>query len=126
MLIVSPVQNKSDQENICAACGVKYREYAMAYAAREDEKLLGVCQFYMDGKVGYVYDLKCAAGVDDFEALFIMGRQTLNFIDMCGVHKAVFCGEESRISKAVGFKNVGGKLEMDLEGFFINPCSHDK
>lgn len=125
MLIIKPVQ-KNEQENICRACGVGYREREMAYAAREDEKLLGVCTFYMSGDTGYVTALRCVDGVDDFEALFIMGRQTLNFIDLCGVHKAVFLGEESRITKAVGFKMTDGRLFMDLDGFFESPCSHDK
>lgn len=125
MLIIKPVQ-KNEQENICRACGVGYREREMAYAAREDEKLLGVCTFYMSGDTGYVTALRCARGVDDFEALFIMGRQTLNFIDLCGVHKAVFLGEESRITKAVGFKMTDGRLFMDLKGFFESPCSHEK
>lgn len=125
MLIIKPVQ-KDEQEKICRACGVEYREQEMAYAAREDEKLLGVCTFYMSGDTGYVTALRCARGVDDFEALFIMGRQTLNFIDLCGVHKAVFLGEESRITKAVGFKMTDGRLRMNLEGFFESPCSHEK
>lgn len=125
MLIIKPVQ-KNEQENICRACGVEYMEHEMAYAARDDEKLLGVCTFYMSGDTGYVTDLKCIDGIDDFEALFIMGRQTLNFIDLCGVHKAVFLGEESRITKAVGFKMTDGRLRMNLEGFFESPCSHEK
>ena len=125
MLIIKPVQ-KNEQEKICRACGVEYREHEMAYAARDNEKLLGVCTFYMSGDTGYVTDLKCVDGIDDFEALFIMGRQTLNFIDLCGVHKAVFLGEESRITKAVGFKMTDGQLRMNLEGFFESPCSHEK
>jgi len=125
MLIIKPVQ-KADQENVCRACGTEFRDTEMVYAARDDDKLLGVCKFFMDGDTGYITELKCVDGVDDFEALFIMGRQTLNFIDLCGVHKAVFLGEESRITKAVGFKMTDGRLFMDLDGFFESPCSHDK
>ena len=126
MLIIRPVENKEEQKKICEACGVSYRADAMAYGAHEDDKLLGICQFSMDNDCGHLYDLCCADGVDDFEALFIMGRQTLNFIDLCGVHHAVFHGEETRAVKAVGFKREGGELVMDLEGFFTEPCKHEK
>lgn len=126
MLIIRPVESKEEQEKICKACNTPFRADAMAYAAREDEKLLGVCQFTMDNECGHVYDLCCAEGVDDFDALFIMGRQTLNFIDLCGVHRAVFHGEETRATKAVGFRRAGDALEMDLAGFFTEPCKHEK
>ena len=126
MLEIKPVEDKKKQEDICRECGAVFKEGAFAYSASENGKILGVCQFGIVGEYGYVYDLKNAVGVDDFEALFLMGRQTLNFIDLCGVHKAEFCGDESRLTRAIGFKKDGGKLTMDLEGFFIEPCSHKK
>ena len=126
MLIIKPIENKDDQKRICGECGVVYRADAMAYSAEDDGKLIGICQFGIGDGEGYVYDLCCVPGVDDFEALFIMGRQTLNFIDLSGTHKAVFCGDESRLTKAIGFKSKDGALVFDLEGFFESPCSHKK
>lgn len=126
MLEIKPIEDKKTQKEYCVLCGVSYKADDMAYGASEGGKLLGVCQFRIGNGTGYIHDLICADGVDDFEALFLMGRQTLNFIDLCGVHKAEFCGEESRLTKAIGFKKDGGKLTMDLEGFFIEPCSHKK
>lgn len=126
MLEIKPIEDKNVQMALCAACNVNYNKEAFAYGASVDGEFVGVCQFGMDDRFGYIYDLACVSGKDDFEALFIMGRATLNFIDLCGVHTALFCGEESRLTKAVGFKNKDGKLVMDLEGFFENPCKHEK
>lgn len=126
MLEIKPIEIKSNQEKLCALCGVAYNKNALAYSAYEGETPLGICQFYLDDEYGYIYDLENVKGVDDFEALFIMGRAVLNFIDLCGTHKALFCGEESRLTKAVGFSQKDGKLFIDLEGFFENHCSHDK
>ena len=106
MLEIKPIENKSDQEKLCALCGVDYNKNALAYSAYEGETQLGICQFYLDGDYGYIY--------------------VLNFIDLCGTHKALFCGEESRLTKAVGFSQKDGKLFMDLEGFFEDHCSHHK
>ncbi|MBO4429204.1 MAG: hypothetical protein J5832_04525 [Clostridia bacterium] len=126
MLEIKPVEDKKKQEEICRECGAVFKEGAFAYSASENGKVLGVCQFGIVGEYGYVYDLKNAVGVDDFEALFLMGRAVLNFIDLCGTHKAIFTGDESAATKAVGFKNENGRLFMDLEGFFSNPCGHEK
>jgi hypothetical protein len=65
----------------------------------------------------------------DNEALFVMGRAALNFIDLCGIHTAFYDGDESlpgaQLLHAVGFrKNEQGRLEMDLTGFFTTPCKH--
>lgn len=126
MLEIKPIENKADQKKLCSLCGVTYKPNDMAYSASEGGKFIGICQFGIKDGTGYIHDLKTATGVEDFEALFIMGRQTLNFIDLVGIHRAEYGGEESRLSKAIGFKSDGGKLTMDLCGFFNEPCSHKK
>ena len=127
MLKILPIQSKADQELYCARCGVTYREDALAYAASVDEKFIGICQFRTAGEVGEVYDLTLIPGVEDFEAIFLMGRAALNFIDLCGVHKAIYASEtaDESLLKAVGFqKNQNGVFEMDLKDFFLHPCQH--
>lgn len=131
MLKVLPIQSKADQEKICDACGVKYNPDLLAYSATVDDVLAGVCQFRLTDKGGILYDLAPATDTFDFEALFVLGRGTLNFIDLCGVHKASFVGaipdeQAERLIKAVGFKkNDDGSFTVDLEGFFTDHC-HDK
>ena len=125
MLKIKPIEKKEDQRAICASCSVTYNADYFAYSAYEDDKLLGICQFGMrDGK-GHVYNIAPADGTDDFDALFLLGRAALNFIDLCGVHEAYYEGEESSLTLAVGFKkNAEGKFYVNLEGFFVDPCQH--
>ena len=130
MLKVLPIQTKQEQERICVACGVKYDPDLLAYSATVDDVLAGVSQFKLTDKGGIVYDLKSVSSSFDFEAMFVLGRGTLNFIDLCGVHFARFEGEipdeqYERLIKAVGFKKTENGYEVDLEGFFTDHC-HDK
>ncbi len=130
MLKVLPIQSKLSQEDICLRCDVKYDPDLLAYSATVDDGLAGVCQFKLTDKGGIIYDLAPVKNGFDFEALFVLGRGTLNFIDLCGVHYAFYRGEikdeqTERLIKAVGFKKTeSGSYEIDLEGFFTTEhCS---
>ena len=129
MLIVKPIEDKKVQEEVCAACGAVYDANALAYAAREDEALIGVCQFKLGAPCAEVLDLKSAAGVEDYEGMFILARGTLNFIDLCGVHRARCAADAGDLTllRAVGFREVDkNRLEMDLTGEFDGKCSRCK
>ena len=131
MLKVLPIQSKISQEEICLRCGVKYDPDLLAYSATVDDQLAGVCQFKLSDKGGLIYDLAPVKDSFDFEAMFVLGRGTLNFIDLCGVHYAIYRGEvkdeqTERLVKAVGFKlTEGGTYEVNLEGFFADHCHKD-
>ena len=125
MLKVLPIQSKLTQEEICIKCGVKYNADLLAYAAYVDDRLAGVCQFKLTDKGGIIYDL---APTNDFysrDALFVMGRGALNFIDLCGVHFATYKGstEDEPLILQIGFKKTEqGEFEINLEGFFTDHC----
>ena len=131
MLKVLPIQSKITQEEICLRCGVKYDPDLLAYSATVDDELAGVCQFKLTDKGGMVYDLAPVKDSFDFEAMFVLGRGTLNFIDLCGVHYAIYRGEvkdeqTERLIKAIGFsKTESGSYEVNLEGFFTDHCHKD-
>ena len=131
MLKVLPIQTKAEQEEICRLCGVEFKPDLLAYSATVDGELRGVSQFKLTAEGGLVYDVAPALNTYDFEALFVLGRGTLNFIDLCGVHYAKYLGsidseEKERLLKAIGFKRTdNGSLELDLTGFFTDHC-HDK
>ena len=131
MLKVLPIQSKINQEEICLRCGVEYDPDLLAYSATVDDELAGVCQFKLTDKGGMVYDLAPVKDSFDFEAMFVLGRGTLNFIDLCGVHYAIYRGEvkdeqTERLVKAVGFKLTDrGTYEVNLEGFFTDHCHKD-
>ena len=125
MLIVKPIEDKKIQEEVCTACGAVYDPDALAYAAREDEALIGVCQFRLGAGCADVLDLKAAAGVNDYEGMFILARGTLNFIDLCGVHSAFYSGKQpdDKLLRAIGFtQDENGVYTINLEGFFTDHC----
>ena len=131
MLKVLPIQTKAEQAEICKLCGVEFKPDLLAYSATVDGELRGVSQFKLTAEGGLVYDVAPALNTYDFEALFVLGRGTLNFIDLCGVHYAIYCGtveneQKERLLKSIGFKKTdSGSLELDLTGFFTDHC-HDK
>ena len=134
MLKVLPVQSKAEQEELCKKCNIVYRPELLMYAASVEGVLVGVCQFILTDKGGAIYDIAKIAdrvmadgkhSASDFEALFVMGRGALNFIDLCGVHNAIYAGAspDDSLLRAIGFKqNTDGVYEIDLTGFFTDHC----
>lgn len=115
---------------LCKECNVKFDPALLAYSATVDGEFFGICQFTMSDKGGAVYDIAPSKKGFNFEALFVLGRAALNFIDLCGVHYARYLGEipdeqTKRLVSAVGFKEGENGLEVDLNGFFTDHC-HDK
>lgn len=127
MLEVLPIQTKEEQERVCRACGIPFRTELMAYQALSEGVLCGVCQFTMDAEGGKILDFASAPDHYEFDSMFVLGRAALNFIDLCGVHRAFFdapCDNETLV-KAIGFsRNSAKRWEMDLTDFFIDPCKH--
>lgn len=127
MLIVKPILNKEQQESTCIACGATYDPDLLACSAYDNDVLVGFCQFAFSGDTAIITDIRPKIGVQDFEAMFIMTRGTLNYIDLCGIHKAVCdpnAGDMTLI-RAVGFRENDEKLlVMDLTNEFTGKCSH--
>ena len=132
MLKVFPIQDKNEQAALCERCGVTYNAELLAYQATVDDAFVGICQFKLQPEGGILYDLAPLKGDNqDFEAIFVLGRAALNFIDLCGVHQAYFDGDVSVpgevLLRAIGFRpdeSQNGRLGMDLTDFFTSPCKH--
>ena len=126
MLIVSPVQTENEKNELCKLCNVEKIDNSFMYVANVDEKPVGISQFEIKGEQCYIYDLANVVGKNDFEAMFIMGRQTLNFCDMCGSHDAFLVNADKvdeRLKIAIGFKQTENQnWYMDLRGFFEEHC----
>ena len=126
MFKITPVQSKEEQAELCRKCGASYREGAFAYVMFDIDTgdIMGMSQFEI-GECGYIFDLREAPNHDDFEAMFILGRQTMNFIDTCGAHccYADKTAGVERLLKAIGFKENENKLFCDMTGMFDGHCS---
>ncbi len=130
MLIIKPIETEELQRTLCARCDAPYRPGCICYQAHLGEKpddetvFVGISQFTVgetdgDRVIGRICDLKNPPDIDDEEALFIMGRQTLNFMDLTGTHEAYFSGEaDEHLIKWLGFKKTDAGWYMDLHGQF--------
>ncbi len=128
MFKISPIQSEIVKQKCAQECGTHAIDTYFAYQMidRETDALMGMSQFEINAAEGYIVDLKPAVGYDDFEAMFILGRQTLNFIDTCGAHKcraAKNAGDKTLLI-AIGFKqNEDGEYFCDMSDMFSGHCS---
>ncbi len=130
MLIIKPIQTKELQESLCTLCGVPYRADCICYQAYlgegpdDETTFVGISQFSVgetvgDRVIGRILDLKNPPEVEDEEALFIMGRQTLNFMDLTGSHEAYFSGDaDLHLIRWLGFRQTDDGWYIDLHGAF--------
>ena len=127
MFKVLPIQSKEEQEALCKKCGVEYDADMLAYAASVSDNFAGICQFKLTDKGGIISTFAPSKEFYSREALFVLGRGTLNFIDLAGVHYAVLEADfdDDELLRAIGFKkNDNGVYDINLEGFFTSGHCH--
>ena len=128
MFKISPIQDRETQEKFAKECGAEYIEESFGYAMinQDNGELMGMSQFDISDGSGYIHTLRSKIGYSDFEAMFILGRATMNFIDLCGIHtcRADKCAAEERLIKSIGFKfsEEDGSYFADMTGMFDGKC----
>ena len=128
MFKITPIQDKTRQKEVCDKCEAAFREDFFAYEMYECEtlELMGMSQFQI-GAEGYISDIREFENRGDFEAMFILGRQTMNFINSCGavICKASFDAGDPKLLSAIGFKvSDGDVLICDTDGMFDGKCGN--
>ncbi len=126
MLTVLPIQSKIEQEQLCKVCGIEFYENAFAYRA-DDGDFIGICQFTFENDCGYIKHLAYAPNVEDNEAMIIMLRATMSFMNRCGLVNSYIDenGTTPTLLKISGYKlDSNGKYYMDLDKFYNTPCCH--
>ena len=124
---IAAIQDKALQKQYAESCGAEFCPDLFAYSMinQETGELMGFSQFDIGKDIGYIRSLSSRIGYSDFEAMFILGRATMNFIDLCGAHKckaALDAGEE-RLLKSIGFKiNEDGEYFADMTNMFDGHC----
>ena len=108
MLEIKPIQTKEEQERLCGECGVCFDADTLCYAAYSDGRFVGITQFAIRGRKGYIFSIANKTGVDDADALFVAGRSALNFIDLCGITDS-YCQADADegLIKRIGFRKTG-------------------
>ena len=125
MFKIEPVSEKSKQKELCLLCEATFHPEAFCYQMFDIDsgELMGMSQFEI-GEEGFIFDLREAPDRNDFEAMFILGRQTMNFIDKCGAQickASIDAGDETLI-RAIGFKDVNGEFFCNMTGMFNGHC----
>ena len=123
MFKISPIQSIEEQTLVAKECGSEYKPGAFAYAMRDNEngELMGFSQFEISATGGTLLDLRPVKNLDDYEAMFILGRATMNFIDLCGAHTLSASSEaaDTSLLRAIGMKVTDdGNYFCDMTGFF--------
>ena len=126
MFKISPVQDKATESEYLKAVGLADNGSGFTYAMTELEtgELMGISRFDILGGEGFIYGIKEVDGRDDFEAMFILARQTMNFIDSCGAHicRAPLECAAPDFMKSVGFKPCDDGYFCNMEGMFSGNC----
>ncbi len=126
MLTASPIQNKDEQKKLCEECGVIFRPDSFSYSQKENGEIIALSQFDIQKYGGVIYDLQMKKGLDDdIEALFILGRAVLNFLDLTG-NKFCFydvkTDHDRKMAKMLSFKEKDGRWSLSLENLFDGNC----
>lgn len=130
MLVINPAQDKNYQEEVCIACGFKFDPSLFLYSEKENDKLIAGCQFDILGKTSVISDFGMVKETqEDIEALIILGRAVLNFLELSGVEACVFDTDSEnndKYAQMIGFKKEGERFVISLKGLFDSKCNHCK
>lgn len=130
MFKISPVQDVETAKKYLSEVNASYKDFAFVYAMIDlnTEELMGISQFEIQKDCGYIYDIKEKPGKNDYEAMFILGRQTMNFIEQCGnrLCKAAPNAAPDKLLKAIGFKTMNNEYLCDMQGMFDGNCNGHK
>ena len=127
MFKIFPIQDEETKNTYAAACGTAARADAFAYGMADAESLaiMGFSQFDLDGSGSTLYDLKEKIGQSDFEAIFILGRATLEFLERCGAEEcfAPSSAADAALLRAIGLRTEeAGGLRGRILGMFDGHC----
>lgn len=129
MFKIEPLCDAEAAKKIANDAGVEYKEGYFFYHMYELDsgKTLGHAQFEILGKEGYIFSLTPHPGIEDFEAMFILARQTMNFLEGCGANECYANPEiDNSLLKAVGFSATDGKFYCNTKGMFDGHCGCKK
>ncbi len=132
MFVVKPVQDKALQESLAQLTGCEYHPYSLAFMAADllddnvtVDKYIGLCQFVIQGD-SEILSFSCMEDRYDDEAVIVMLRAVMSFLEKCGVKNCWFLKEsvDDRLAKKSGFELKEDRYIIDLEKFYASKCCH--
>lgn len=127
MFKITPIQTSEQSREYAKLCNTEYRDGYFAYVMLDCDsgEVMGFSQFEVAEGFGYISDIKEREGRSDFEAMIILGRSTMSFLDMIGVNKLrapLNSGDEALMLR-IGFEKIGDQYFADTRGAFNSHCS---
>ncbi len=126
MFKITPVNDPKEASFAASLCKIEYIPECFMYKMFDIEsgELLGISQFDIKEGHGIIKNFAFANGCSDFEAMFILARQTMNFINACGTEElyAETDSSDERLLHAVGFKKIEEGYFVNTHGMFDGKC----
>ena len=127
MLRARAIRDVEEQKNCCNVCGITHNPNMLYFAIFENETdCLGTLEFKFTKEGARITDVKPKIDTYDDEAMFILGKATLNFIDLVGPKYVEYTAEDIKLSNLLEFYPKNGVLQVNLEGYFTEPCKRHK
>ncbi len=122
MLVIRPVHTSYEREEYTKMFGITPQDGFHVIAALNDMEFVGASYVSFDGKDGYIHNMSLVDGYDDLTDKILLGKATLNFLDMSGAKDIVFVTDDEKFAKMLGFKLSDGKYFLNLTGYFDGNC----
>ncbi len=130
MLTAKKVIIQDSAQKLCELCSTEYDADLLYFAIYENDgselppeleipTVLGVCGFRFIKGGAVIKVILPKKDTYDLEAMYILGKATLNFIDLCGIKNVIFEADDKKLAKHLEFSEDG---TLDLTDYFMEPC----
>ena len=127
MLRARALRDIDEQKTCCEVCGIVHNPDMLYFAIFENETdCLGTLEFRFTKKGALITDVKPKVGTYDDEAMFILGKAALNFIDLVGFKYVEYEADDEKLCGLLEFFKKDGVMQVSLEGYFDEPCKRHK
>lgn len=118
MIAIRPVYTSYEREEYMKPFGIIPEENQVVISAINDAKFVGAALVSFEGNKGTIHMMSLIDGYDDYIDRFLIGKATLNFLDLSGAKDVTYVGNDEKLAKALGFKIDDGKITINLVGYF--------
>ena len=127
MLRARALRDIGEQKNCCSVCGMQHNPDMLYFAIFENETdCLGTLEFRFTKEGAKITNVKPKEGTYDDEAMFILGKATLNFIDLVGPKYVEYAADDEKLCRLLEFFPKNGVMQVNLTGYFDEPCKRHK
>ncbi len=128
MLRARALRDVEEQKSCCKACGMEHNPDMLYFAIFENETdCLGTMEFRFTKEGARITNVMPKIDTYDDEAMFILGKATLNFIDLVGPKYVEYAAQDQKLCRLLEFFPKNGVMQVSLEGYFDEPCKrHNK